>query len=54
MCAFAVSIVKYNESLKPYVVAKDNVERFVMYMYIEGNTIVSRASTHVLHFKRSM
>lgn len=34
MCAFAVSIVKYNESLKPYVVAKDNMERFVMYICI--------------------
>ena len=31
MCAFAVSIVKYNESFKPYMIAKENMERFVMY-----------------------
>ena len=29
MCAFAVSIVKYSESLKPYIRAKENLERFV-------------------------
>ena len=34
MCAFAVSIVKYNESFKPYMIAKENIERFVMYMHV--------------------
>lgn len=37
MCAFAVSIVKYNESFKPYMVAKENMERFVMYYPNDGN-----------------
>jgi hypothetical protein len=34
MCAFAVSIVKYNESFKPYMIATENMERFVMCMYV--------------------
>ena len=29
MCTFAVSIVKYNESFKPYMIAKENMERLV-------------------------
>ena len=33
MCAFAVSIVKYNESFKPYMIAKENMERFVVHVY---------------------
>ena len=37
MCAFAVSIVKYNESFKPYMIAKENMERFVMYYPNDGN-----------------
>ncbi len=50
MCAFAVSIVKYNETFKPYMIAKENMERFVMYicvnscvhacMYIVGNVYI--------------
>ena len=34
MCAFAVSIVKYNESFKPYMIAKENMERFVFFVCI--------------------
>ena len=30
MCNFAISIVKYNESFKPYMIAKENLERFAI------------------------